>query len=273
MSESPETEVRKEKDMDQEIEALRRAMVDAAARGGLDLRFDEAGGYFSATLGRDRRGRIVLLRQPIPCEGGRRAMNHPDGTLTEGRLPDATLAWIEAWTMMDIGVAATWSGELARRGLPPSGFMADLTRVNAFAASLLSGLGHDLAGMLETAEWRPTQDGHTATIEHDAFRERATIHRHLGSLRLQDVGIAVGDATILVTDGHDDSGVTIEMHGVGRLPDAVVMGARGPLSDLATLPGDAGRHAIITTARLERDDSIVVEATCGRTTLVKGGPR
>lgn len=259
--------------MDQEIEALRRAMIDAAARGGLDLRIDEVGGYFSATLGRDRRGRIVLLRQPIPCEGGRRAMNHPDGTLIDGRLTDATVAWMEAWTMMDIGVAAAWAGELARRGLPPSGLMADMTRINAFAASLLSGLGHDLAGMLEDAEWRPSQDGRTATIEHDAFRERATIHRHLGTLRLQDVGIAVGDATILVTDGHDARTATIEMHGVGRLPDAIVAGARGPLSDLVALPGNAGRHANITSASLERDESIVIEAECIRTTLIEGGTR
>lgn len=259
--------------MDQEIEALRSAMVDAAARGGLDLRIGGVGGYFSATLGRDRLGRIVLVRQPIPCEGGRRAMNHPDGTLTDGRLSAATLAWIEAWAKMDIGVAAAWSAELAWRGLPHSGFMADMTRVNAFAASLLSGLGHDLTAMLEDADWRETQDGHTATIEHEAFREPATVHRHLGALRLHDVGIAVGDATILVTDGHDERGATIEMHGVGRLPDAVVVGARGPLSDLATLPGDAGRHAVVRNARLERDDGIVVEATCGRTTLSRRKPR
>lgn len=261
----------REKNMDAILDAMADELRRAAMRWGVPVSVNGHGDGLPVTLGRNRAGCIVMLRRPTSCEGNRTAMHQLDAaTAIDGPLPPATLAWVEGWAAMDLGAAAAWERALTRRGLDADRFCPEMSDVNAFVLHLLGALGCDLSAMLASAEWRPSADGYSTALEHPALRKPAAVHRHLGRVRLSDLATTVDGATIIVNDSHDGDECTIEIHGAGPLPDAVVIGAAGLLSTFVSLPGDAGRLAQIVAARTGRAGDLIVHARCPRTPFQSG---
>jgi len=247
------------------IAQMARALEDAARRHGHDVAVNRppASGGVGVTLGMDRNGRVVMLRQPLPDEGGRTTLNHPDVRLVNGRLTMGTLAWIEAWAVSQLVAVDGHRDHPAAAGRSGNAFVAARSHANALALRLVRAAGEDMGAALERAQWRRSQEGFTTSLGDPPFADASTFHRHLGEVRLETVSIAVGAGMVIVTDAKSGRDAEIEIHGAGAIPDTMLASAPGHrLDQLVELPGNAGAAALIREAAFGRDGCLMIQATC-----------
>lgn len=251
------------------IRHLARALEIAAARRGVPVVVNgvAAPGQIGVSLGLARDGRVTMLRQPAPGEGGRTTLNYPNDAMTAGLLNDRTLVWVDAWAM-ELTRIGRHADTLTRRGLTADDFLPEISVANEVAVRALSGLGHDLGRMLDAAEWRRSQHGYTARIEHSVFIEEAVFHRHLHQVLLENVSIDLGSGVLMVNDHASGATSQIEIHGGGEIPDTIVSGAIGRrIGEVAALPGGAGATTTIAEASLTADHALVLATDLSPATL------
>lgn len=250
---------------------LATALESSAARGGFDVAVNRPAvqGEVSVSLGRTRDGRLAMVRQPMPGEGGRVTLNHPDATITDDRLPDGTLSWIEMWVMRDLGLVRDHATRLARMGRSPDAFEPRAVMVNGLAKALFEASGHDLGDVLSGSTWKTSPDGYTVSINHPLLKEDTVFHRHLHVVRMVNAGICIGKGRMFMTD--DGLKTRIELH-AGRTPPETAVGAAvgRSLADLVSLPGDAGRSCVIEEATTTAAGVILMTARCPMKTLKDG---
>jgi hypothetical protein len=236
--------------MDDGIALLAAALEDASSRHGTPMAVNRAAGdgEGTITLGRSREGRVVMIRQPLPGEGGRVTLNHPLVDPQADHVPARTLAWVETWALLELGAVRQHAERLARLGREAGRYDPRASMANAFLVRLLAGLGHDLGSILGAGTWIRTAEGYGLTIGHQAFYEETPFTRHLSRVAVSNAAVEVAGGMVLVNDRTD-----------GR-----------PVSDLVHLPGDAGRGCRIETARITSERVMAITAQCPITMLNDG---
>lgn len=231
-----------------EISILGEALETAAAARGVNVCVNRPArdGAMHIALGRDRRGRVNMIRQPAPGEGRRTTLNYPDATLSEGRLNPSTSAWIERWAV-ELTAIRRHVEAVATEGLPAEGFSMRHSMMSEVALTTLKALGHDPVEIMEDLLWEPSQSGYTATIdEHPVFVDSVVLHRYLGSVRLEPGVIRLRGGLLAVNDPASEMECHVEVHGTGEVPETVMAAAVGKkLRDLISLPGGGGTAEIL----------------------------
>jgi hypothetical protein len=257
--------------MSEGLVQLVRALEQAAARHGHDIAVnrDARPGEIGVTLGNTRDGRIAMIRQPAPGEGGRTTINYPNPALTQGHLSAGTMAWVELWAIQSLGAIRDHAQRMKALGRKPDAFDAREMMANRLATRLIAAGGHDLGDILTASVWARSSDGHTVTIHHPILVEDTVFHRYLSTIRIMNAAIEVGKWMVLVND--DGPLTQIEIHAGRAPPETSLAAAAGRcLSDLVQLPNDAGAGCIVENARTAGDGVIMITARCPLETLRNG---
>ena len=257
--------------MDQGIRALALAIEDAMARHGRRgcVNGRAAAGDVAVSLTRTKDGRVAMIRQPLPGEGGRVTLNYPNAALVDGRLGAKTLAWIETWALLDLGAPVAHAARMAALGLAPDAFHPGVARTTRLLARTVGAAGLRLGEVLSAGSWARSAEGHVMTVAHPALEEEAVFTRCLGEVEVRGAMIRLGGATLLIND--DGPVTSIGIHGGRPPPDTVMAAAVGSeLSRLVALPDDAGRGSRIESAGCAPDGSVIITARCPREPLSRG---
>ena len=227
--------------MDQGMKSLTGALTAAAAAWGHDIVVNgpmiRDGPSVNVTLGRDRgSGRIVMLRRPMANEGGMRTCVEFAVAPDQDAIPDDIRANIAMWA---IGLTRIRQHEarLKTLGLAPDAFDSSCAIVNPVAMKVAAAIGAPLADRLASGLWSSSDNGH----EMRPARGGGLITRYLEDIRLQGVNVGGDGASSIVVTDEDDGRMTIRLVTRERLPETVMIAARGrDLTDLIELPGMSG---------------------------------
>lgn len=257
--------------MDDGIAALAEALEDVARRNGRSaaVNREAAIGDVAVTLSRTRDGRIAMLRQPLPGEGGRVTLNYPDGRMHRGSLSHATLAWAERWAREDLEGIARHARLMASLGLPPDAFHPAAAHVSRPLARLARHAGCDLAEVLAAGVWKPAPEGYAMSVVHPAFAEEAVFHRYLGEVTTTGVVIEMDAERIEMAD--ERGRLRMSLRTGSSPPDTILIAARERgLAEFVTLPGDAGEGCVIKACETKTQGVLTIIADCPRDTLIQG---
>lgn len=266
--------------MDTGVCALAHALETAGAGMGWSIAVNRRAGpgEVAVSLSRTRSGKVAMLRQPLPGEGGRVTLNHPDTSLSGGCLPEGTLAWVAQWVLIELETVRSYARLLANDGLSADDFHPGMTRVSRPLARLAAHTGCDLMDMFVTGTWIRSQNGYTVNVptsetpggpaNHADTGDTLVFHRHLGDIRTEGIHFALGTGGVLISD--DTGIVRIRIKTDDPPPETMLTAAAGrQLDDLILLPADAGEGCTIETAELN-GGNIVITARCPRDRLAQG---